>query len=223
VPKSLIEAYAGLDVEIHQVYGLTESCGPACLISPDEAIARAGSTGKEFYFTEVKVVRSDGTEVGPDEPGEVLVRGPHVMTGYLNRPDATAETIVDGWLHTGDVAIVDEDGYVYIHDRIKDMIISGGENVYPAEIENVVLQMGAVADCAVIGVPSEKWGESPCVVAVKVEGAEVSEEEILAHCDGKLARFKLPRAVVFVTEIPRNPTGKALKRILREEVSVSVD
>ncbi len=223
VPKSLIEAYAALDIEIHQVYGLTETCGPACLISPDEAIARAGSTGKEFFFTEVKVVKEDGTEVEPDEPGEVLVKGPHVMVGYLNRPDATAETIVDGWLHTGDIAIVDADGYVYIHDRVKDMIISGGENVYPAEIENVVLQMDEVADCAVIGVPSEKWGESPCVVAVKAEGAEVGADDIINHCDGKLARYKLPRAALFVSEIPRNPTGKALKRILRDEIDLTLD
>ena len=169
------------------------------------------------------MVREDGSEVDPDEPGEVLVKGPHVMIGYLNRPDATEEAIVDGWLHTGDVAIVDADGYVYIHDRIKDMIISGGENVYPAEIENVVLQMDGVADCAVIGVPSEKWGESPCVVAVKAEGAEGTEDEIVAYCDGKLARYKLPRAAVFVSEIPRNPTGKALKRILRDDISLTLD
>ncbi len=221
VPKSLIEAYAGLGIEIHQVYGLTESCGPACLISPDEAIKRAGSTGKEFFFTEVKVVRDDGSEVDAGEPGEVLVKGKHVMTGYLNRPDATAETIVDGWLHTGDIAIVDDDGYIYIHDRIKDMIISGGENVYPAEIENVVLQMEGISDCAVIGVPSEKWGESPCAVCVRSDES-VTEEDVVNHAKGKLANYKLPRAAVFVDEIPRNPSGKALKRILRDDLDVTV-
>ncbi|MEM9606928.1 MAG: long-chain-fatty-acid--CoA ligase [Actinomycetota bacterium] len=223
VPKSLIEAYVALGIEIHQVYGLTESCGPACLIGPDDAIARAGSTGKAFFFTEVRVVDSDGNDTADNEPGEVLVKGDHVMVGYLNRPDATAETLVDGWLHTGDVALRDEDGFIYIHDRIKDMIISGGENVYPAEIENVVMGLEGVADCAVIGVPSTKWGESPCVVAVKAEGAEITEDEIIAHCDGKLARYKLPRVAVFVSEIPRNPTGKALKRILRDDLDISLD
>lgn len=223
VPKSLIEAYVALGIEIHQVYGLTESCGPACLIGPDDAIARAGSTGKPFFFTKVKVVDADGNETADDEPGEVLVKGDHVMVGYLNRPDATADTLVDGWLHTGDVALRDADGFIYIHDRIKDMIISGGENVYPAEIENVVMSMDAVADCAVIGVPSAKWGEAPCVVTVKADGAELTEDDILAYCDGKLARYKLPRVAVFVSEIPRNPTGKALKRILRDEIDISLD
>ncbi len=223
VPKSLIEAYAEIGIEIHQVYGLTETCGPACLVSPDDAIARAGSTGKEFFFTEVRVVRPDGTDCAPDEPGEVLVKGEHIMIGYLNRPEATAEAIVDGWLHTGDLAVMDADGYVYIQDRIKDMIISGGENVYPAEIENVILQHEGVADCAVIGVPSTKWGESPCAVVVRAD-PDLDEAAVLSHCDGRLARFKLPRAAVFVEEIPRNPSGKALKRILREQFAdISLD
>ena len=158
VPVTLIEAYAELGIEIHQVYGLTESCGPACLISPDEALARAGSTGKEFFFTKVRVVDEDGHDVPPDTPGEVICMGNHVMTGYWNRPEATAETIVDGWLHTGDIAVVDKDGYIYISDRIKDMIISGGENVYPAEIENVILGHPDVADVAVIGRPVRALG-----------------------------------------------------------------
>ena len=216
VPVNLIRAFADMGIEIHQVYGLTESCGPACLISPDEALARAGSTGKSFFFTDVRVVDQEGQDVAPDEPGEVIVRGPHVMLGYWNRPDATAETIRSGWLHTGDVAIVDKDGYVYIHDRIKDMIISGGENVYPAEIENVVLGHPKVSDVAVIGVPSERWGESPLAVVVRSDDS-LDERELLDWCEGKLARFKLPRGAVFVEEIPRNPSGKALKRILRDQ------
>ena len=158
VPVTLIEAYAELGIEIHQVYGLTESCGPACLISPDEALKRAGSTGKEFFFTKVRVVDEDGNDVPPDTPGELICAGHHIMIGYWNRPEATAETIVDGWLHTGDIAVVDKDGYVYISDRIKDMIISGGENVYPAEIENVLLGHPGVADVAVIGRPSRALG-----------------------------------------------------------------
>jgi acyl-CoA synthetase (AMP-forming)/AMP-acid ligase II len=220
VPVNLIQAYADLGIEIHQVYGLTESCGPACLISPHEALSRAGSTGKAFFFTDVRVVDEDGHDVKADEPGEVIVRGPHVMLGYWHRPEATAETIRDGWLHTGDVAIVDKDGYVYIHDRIKDMIISGGENVYPAEIENVILGHDKVADVAVIGVPSERWGESPLAVVVRGDQS-LTGEEVLEWCVGRLARYKLPTAVSFVEEIPRNPSGKALKRLLRDQFAAT--
>ena len=216
VPVNLIQAYAELGIEIHQVYGLTESCGPACLISPDEALTRAGSTGKEFFFTRVRVVDEQGEDVPPGEPGEVICQGAHVMTGYWNRPAETAATIVDGWLHTGDVAIVDKDGYVYIHDRIKDMIISGGENIYPAEIENVLLGHPSISDVAVIGQRSERWGEVPLAVVVRTDDS-VTEADVLAFGDGKLARYKQPRAAVFVDEIPRNPSGKALKRILRDQ------
>ena len=138
VPESLIEAYAKIGIEVHQIYGLTESCGPATLIDADHALTRIGSAGKAFYHTDVRIVRPDGSACATNEPGEVLVAGPHIMREYWNRPEASAETLVDGWLHTGDVARMDEDGFVYIEDRIKDMIISGGENVYPAEIENVL-------------------------------------------------------------------------------------
>ena len=216
VPVPLIKAYEAMGIEIHQVYGLTETCGPGCLISPDDALTRAGSTGKTFFHTEVRVVDEQGEDCGPDEPGEVIISGPHVMIGYWNRPDATAEAIVDGWLRTGDVAIMDGDGFIYIQDRIKDMIISGGENVYPAEIENVLMAMEGVADAAVIGIPSEKWGESPLAVIVRAND-EVSAQDVIAHCDGKLARFKMPQAVEFTDVIPRNPTGKVLKRVLREQ------
>jgi acyl-CoA synthetase (AMP-forming)/AMP-acid ligase II len=215
VPVTLIEAYAELGIEIHQVYGLTESCGPACLISPDEALAKRGSTGKAFFHTDVRVVNERGEDVAPGEPGEVLIRGPHVMREYWNRPEATAETIRDGWLHSGDVATLDEEGFVYIQDRTKDMIISGGENVYPAEIENVLLSHPGIAEVAVIGQPSARWGESPLAVVVRADPA-LGAEAVLDHCRGKLARFKLPRAVEFVDEVPRNPTGKVLKRVLRE-------
>ena len=216
VPVPLIEKYAALGIEIHQVYGLTESGGPACLISPDDAMKRVGSTGKAFVHTDVRVVDPEGNEIGPGETGEVLVRGPHVMLGYWNRPEATAETLVDGWLHTGDVATIDEDGFVYIQDRIKDMIISGGENVYPAEIENVLAGHPGIAEVAVIGQASAKWGESPLAVVVASDDA-ISEKDVLAFCKGKLAPFKQPKHVEFVDVIPRNPTGKVLKRTLREQ------
>jgi acyl-CoA synthetase (AMP-forming)/AMP-acid ligase II len=215
VPVTLIEAYAELGIEIHQVYGLTESCGPVCLISPDEALARAGSTGKEFFFTKVRIVDEDGNDVPPDTPGELICRGKHVMVGYLNRPEETAKTITDGWLHTGDIAVVDKDGYVSIHDRIKDMIISGGENVYPAEIENVLLGHPHIADVAVIGRPSERWGETPLAVVVRRDDS-LTESDVLTFTEGKLARYKRPTGAVFIDEIPRNPSGKPLKRLLRD-------
>ncbi|MFQ5417067.1 MAG: AMP-binding protein, partial [Myxococcota bacterium] len=188
VPMTLIEKYAAMGIEIHQVYGLTETCGPACLIAPGEAVSRAGSTGKAFFHTDVKVVDPDGNEVGANETGEVLVRGPHIMLGYWNRPDATAEAIIDGWLHTGDIAAIDADGYIYIQDRIKDMIISGGENVYPAEIENVIAGHPGVADVAVIGMASGKWGESPLAVVVKSDESLTARDVLDAmHADSGVA------------------------------------
>ncbi len=222
VPLELIKTYESMGIEIHQVYGLTETCGPACLITHEDALSRAGSTGRSFFHTDVRVVREDGSDCDPGEPGEVLVRGSHIMTGYWNRPEATAEAIVDGWLHTGDVATMDADGFVTIIDRTKDMLISGGENVYPAEIENVLLGHPAITDAAVIGVPSARWGESPLAVVV-VSDDDVSAEDVMAHTRGKLAPFKTVKKVEFVTEIPRNPSGKILKRELRERFPEPAD
>ena len=216
VPYAMIEAYTNLGVDVMQVYGLTESCGPACLCSGAESLERIGTTGRSFFHTDVKVVRPDGTVCAPDEAGEVLVRGEHIMREYLNRPDATAETIVDGWLHTGDIGTQDADGFVYIQDRLKDMIISGGENVYPAEIENLLLTLDGVRDCGVIGQPSERWGESPYALVVR-QTDSLTEASVMQFLDGKLARFKMPCGVAFVDEIPRNPSGKILKRILRDQ------
>lgn len=216
VPVTTINAYMDLDIEIHQVYGMTETCGPACLIGPDDAVHKIGSTGKSFFHTRIRIVDESGKDLPPGQPGQILVRGPHNMKEYWNRPDATAQTIVDGWLHTGDVAVQDEEGFVTIQDRIKDMIISGGENVYPAEIENVLLQHPGVADAAVIGQDSARWGESPLAVIVKKDSA-LTDADLLAHCNGKLARYKQPKGAVFVDEIPRNPSGKILKRVLREQ------
>jgi len=216
VPVTLIEAYAKLGIEVHQVYGLTESCGPACLIGPDDAIAKAGSTGKAFFHTDVRVVDDAGREIDPGQQGEVIIRGAHVMKEYWKRPEATAETIRNGWLHSGDVATVDKEGFVYIQDRLKDMVISGGENVYPAEIENVILGNPKVGEVAVIGQPSAKWGESAFAVVVKKDPS-LTDKEILDWCTGKLARFKQPKAVGFIDVIPRNPSGKVLKRLLRDQ------
>jgi len=216
LPVNLIEAYSEMDIEIQQIYGLTETCGPACVIDAENALKKKGSTGRAFFHTTVRIVDKDGRDCPTGEQGEVWVSGPHVMKEYWNRPEATRETLVDGWLRTGDVAAVDEDGFVYIQDRIKDMIISGGENVYPAEIENVISAHPEVAEVAVIGQPSERWGESPFAVIVRKDES-LTEADVLTFCEGKLARFKLPRGATFIDTIPRNPSGKVLKRILRED------
>jgi acyl-CoA synthetase (AMP-forming)/AMP-acid ligase II len=216
VPVSLIEAYAKLGIEIHQVYGLTESCGPACLTSPEDALVHAGSTGKAFFHTDVRVVNERGEDVGPGESGEVIIRGRHIMKGYWNRPEDTAKTLRDGWLRSGDVATVDADGFVYIQDRIKDMYIAGGENVYPAEIEGVLMRHPQVLEAAVIGQPSAKWGELGAAVVVRKDPA-LTAEDLIAFCQDKLARYKQPKSNFFIDQIPRNPSGKILKRILREQ------
>lgn len=216
LPVSLISTYMDMGVEIHQVYGMTETCGPACLIGPDDAKTKIGSTGKSFFHTQVRIIDSSGKDLPAGQAGEVLVRGPHVMKEYWKRPEATAEALVDGWLHTGDVAVRDEEGFVTIQDRMKDMIISGGENVYPAEIESILLQHPGVADAAVIGQDSAKWGESPLALIVRKDPG-LSEGDVLAHCNDQLARFKLPKAVTFIDVVPRNPSGKILKRVLRDQ------
>lgn len=219
VPVSLIEAFAAKGVDIHQVYGATETHGGICLMSPDAARAKAGSTGRPYFGIEVRVVDSEGKDVPPHTPGEVITRGPHVMQEYWNKPEETARALRDGWFYLGDIAEVDEDGFIYIKDRSKDMIISGGENIYPAEIENVILRHDDVREAAVIGQRSEAWGESPCAVIVpKSQDVDTRrlEEELRALCDGQLAKYKQPKAYEFIDTIPRNPSGKALKRILRE-------
>ena len=216
VPPALVQLYADLGVGVQQVYGLTECCGPACLMDAANSLLKPASTGRAFFHTEIRVVNEAGEDCGPDEAGEVLVRGKHIMREYWNRPDATAETIKDGWLHTGDVAMIDEEGFVTIQDRIKDMIISGGENVYPAEIESVLMSHPEITEAAVIGVPSEKWGESPLAIVVRSSDT-LTEADVLNFCHGKLARYKQPAIATFIDVIPRNPSGKILKRLLREE------
>ncbi len=221
VPVTLIETYVAMGIEVLQVYGLTESCGPGCMIVGEDAVRRAGSTGRAFFHTDMRVIDGNGQECAAGENGEVVLRGRHMMVGYWNRPDATAQAMRDGWLHTGDVGSLDEEGFLTIRDRMKDMLISGGENVYPAEVENVLLGHPGVSDAAVIGLPSPKWGEVPLAVVVRKD-ADLSEANVLEWCKGKLAPFKRPKVAVFIDVIPRNPTGKILKRVLRDAYGQSV-
>jgi len=220
VPVPLIQTYMDHGVKIQQVYGLTETSGPAAVIGSEKALEKAGSTGLPFFHNEIRVVDERGRDASPGQVGEVLVRGPHVMKEYWKNPEATAETIKEGWLHTGDLGRLDEEGYLYIVDRVKDMIISGGENVYPAEVENVLYAHPAVAEVAVIGQPDEQWGEMVCAVVRAKEDAALTAEELISFCEGKLGRYKIPKRVILTDEpLPRNPAGKVLKRVLRGQFS----
>jgi acyl-CoA synthetase (AMP-forming)/AMP-acid ligase II len=207
---------------LHQVYGMTEACGVVSSLGPedhtDPAVAhRLVSAGKPITGVEIEVRDpATGDPVPTGEPGEIWVRTDQLMSGYWRKPDATASAVTaDGWLRSGDGGHVDADGYVYVTDRIKDMIVSGGENVYPAEIERVLAEHPTVGDVAVIGVPDERWGEVPKACVVAAPGATVDADGLLAHARAHLASFKVPKSVDVLEELPRNPTGKILKKDLR--------
>ncbi|HWG62242.1 MAG TPA: long-chain-fatty-acid--CoA ligase [Streptosporangiaceae bacterium] len=209
-------------IPLYSVYGMTETSGVFCLLGPDEhrdqgrAYLRA-SAGRPLPGNELRVVDpATGTDVTPGEVGEFWVCSEQVMGGYWNMPEATREAITpDGWLRTGDAGRVDDEGYLYIEDRVKDMIISGGENVYPAEVERVLRQHPDVAEVAVIGTPDEKWGETVKAVVVPADGAAPDEAALIAFTRARLAHYKCPTSVAMVPALPRNPTGKVLKRQLR--------
>ncbi len=220
VPVPLIKEYHEQGIEVRQLYGMTECTGPATVLDSENAIAKAGSCGLPMFHSEIRVVRDDGTDVEPDEMGEVLIRSKNVMKGYWNRLEETAKAIKDDWLYTGDMAKYDKDGFLYIVDRKKDMIISGGENIYPAEIEDYLMSHPKIADVGVIGYPHEKWGEAVKAVVVLKPGEQMTEEELKEWCGGKMARYKIPKAVVFTDALPRTPTGKILKRELRTKFNV---
>ncbi|MBD2842366.1 long-chain-fatty-acid--CoA ligase [Erythrobacter rubeus] len=204
-----------------QAYGMTETSGTISLLPPDdhslEGNERMRSAGKAVPGVEIEVRDSDNNEIPRGEIGEVCIKSPSNTAGYWKLPEATASTIDDdGWLHTGDAGIMDDDDYVYIQDRIKDMIISGGENVYPAEVENAIFGHPAIAEVAVIGVPSEKWGEEVKACVVCKAGEEVDEGEIIAYTRERIAAFKAPKSVDVIPEMPRNASGKILRRQLRD-------
>ncbi len=212
----LLKIYADKGNALQQAFGMTETSPLVTALTPTNALDKPGSAGLPVLHTEIRLVDEEAREItAPNVVGELWVKGPNVTPGYWRRPDANESSFTDGWLHTGDAAYQDEDGFIYIVDRWKDMYISGGENVYPAEVENVIYQLPAVAEVAVIGVPHERWGETGQAVIVLKEGESLSEEAVLKHCKDKLARFKQPSSVRFIDEIPHNATGKQLKRELR--------
>jgi fatty-acyl-CoA synthase len=217
-PVPLLETYGKIGIALQQGYGMTET-SPAVLVQNAEmAINNPGSTGKPALHNQVRVVGEDGQDVDVGVTGELWVKGPNITPGYWNRAEATAEAITDGWLHTGDACKVDENGHFFIVDRWKDMYISGGENVYPAEVESTLFKLQGLADVAVIGLADERWGEIGCAVVVKAPDASLEADDVIDYCRDKLARFKIPTRVEFIDELPRNATGKVLKRVLREQI-----
>ncbi|MEZ0342822.1 long-chain-fatty-acid--CoA ligase [Mycobacterium sp. pV006] len=201
-----------------QVYGMTETSGSITqLDGPDHTPQLLRSCGKPYPWVELRIVGPDGRDVPTGAVGEVWTRSAQNMLGYWNNPDATAATLTaDGWLRTGDAGYVDADGYLYLYDRVKDMIVSGGENVYPIEVENVLMAHPGVADVAVIGVPDPKWGEAVKAVVVPATGVRLDRTELLTFARSRLAGFKLPKSIDVVDALPRTPSGKILKRALRE-------
>lgn len=218
IPVSLLEVSTAMGLHVEQLFGLTEACGPGCQLMGDDVARKVGSAGKPFLFTEVKVVDPEDNEVPPGTPGELIIQGKNIMLKYWNLPEESARTLRGGWLHTGDVATMDEEGFVYIVDRLKDMIISGGENIYPAEIEKILAGLPGVAQVAVIGQPDPKWGETPMALIVPIAGSNLDEQQVLNFCQGKMARYKIPKKVKFIEALPLTPTGKVQKRILREQL-----
>jgi fatty-acyl-CoA synthase len=214
-PLALIEEYGRKGIKLQQGWGMTETGPLGLLLSGEMALAKVGSSGLPPLYVRLKICDPDGTEVKQGETGELMIRGPTVTPGYWNRPEANATSFTaDGWFHTGDAARQDEDGYYYIVDRWKDMFISGGENVYPVEVENVIYQLDGVLENAVVGVPHEKWGEVGRAFVVLKAGANLDEAAVLEHCGSQLARYKVPKEVRFIDGLPHNATGKVLKHQL---------
>ena len=221
--KRVAVALPGIDIS--NCYGLTETAPDLTVFEPDElrrAIAAddasLASVGKPNPVVALRVVGPDGNDVPPGASGELWARGPNISRGYLNLPEETARAFGDGWLHTGDVARIDERGYVYLLDRMKDMIVSGGENVYCAEVESALYTHPGVHECAVIGLPDATYGESVAAVVVAAPGAELDAAALIAHCRPRIAGYKLPRRIEFVEALPKSAMGKVLKTDLRESM-----
>ena len=210
------------NVKIFDMFGQTEMSPVVSGLPPSEAEGRETSVGRAFPFIEIRVVDDDDNDVPLGTVGEAIYRGPTVMKEYYKNPEATAEAMRGGWFHSADLVRQDEEGFIYIVDRKKDMIISGGENIYPAEIEDVLYKHPKVLECAVIGVYDEEWGESIKAVVVCKQGDEMTEEEVVEYCKERLANYKKPKSVDFMDALPRNPAGKVLKRVLKEQYGKSI-
>ncbi|SHL47142.1 fatty-acyl-CoA synthase [Bradyrhizobium lablabi] len=215
VPPHLIERFVARGVPVLQVYGSTETCPIAVYTRRGGDLSRLGSTGLRGLCCDAAVVDDDGNELPPNTPGEIVVRGPNVFCEYWGNEQATREALHDGWYRTGDIGLRDADGYFWVHDRKKNLIISGGENIYPAEVERVLLEHPEVVECAVIGRPDPRWDEVPVAYVIRRAGCSVEAENLKAHVLTQLARFKVPREIVFVDDLPRTALGKVQHFVLR--------
>jgi fatty-acyl-CoA synthase len=216
VPPHLIERFVSRGVAVLQVYGSTETCPVAVYTRLGGDLSRTGSTGLPGSCCEAIVIDDAGVELPPETPGEIAVRGPNVFFEYWGNEEATREALHDGWFRTGDIGRRDADGYFWVHDRKKNMIISGGENIYPAEVERVLLEHPDVADCGVIGRPDPRWDEVPVAYVIPRAGCHADAEALKAHVLTQLARFKVPREFVFVEDLPRTALGKVQHFKLKE-------
>ena len=219
LPVPLVHRYHDAGIILQQGFGMSEAAPSIATLSKELALKKAGSIGRALFHLEARVVDRSLKDVPPNEIGELVIRGPNVMKEYWNRPEATREAFAGGWFHSGDLARMDEEGDLYIVDRKKDMFISGGENVYPAEVENAIFEFKQVAEVAVIGIRDEKWGEVGRAIVALKPGQKLTEAEVLDSLKGRLAKYKVPKSVMFVDQLPRNAAGKVLKNTLRERFS----
>ncbi|MBR9921512.1 MAG: long-chain fatty acid--CoA ligase [Bacteroidetes bacterium] len=217
MPIPLIERWQEKGIAIRQGYGMTEVGPNLTSLHQRDALRKKGSIGRPNFYVQHKIVDEEGRVVGTNETGELLLKGPMVTPGYWRNPEASAKAIKDGWFHTGDLVREDEEAYLYVVDRIKNMFISGGENVFPVQVERILLQLPEIAEAAVVGVPNEKWGEVGKAFIVLKKEAELSIESIQAHCRTHLAGFKVPRHYSFLSELPKNDTGKLDRKQLKKE------
>jgi fatty-acyl-CoA synthase len=216
VPPHLIDRFVARGVPVLQVYGSTETCPIAVYTRLGGDLSRVGSTGLAGLCCEAVIIDDTGTELPPDTAGEIAVRGPNVFSEYWGHADATREALHDGWYRTGDIGRRDADGYFWVHDRKKNLIISGGENIYPAEVERVLLEHPDVVECGVIGRPDPRWDEVPVAYVIRRAGCSIEAEDLKAHVLTQLARFKVPRDIVFVDDLPRTALGKVQHFLLRQ-------
>ena len=203
--------------QLGETYGMTETAAAITTLKPGDVMDRTGSVGRALTNTEVRVVDDNDRDLPPDQIGQVIVRGPNVMLGYLNRPRETEAALQGGWLHTGDMGRLDQDGFLYLVDRLDDMIISGGENIYPREVEEVLFTHPKIREAAVVGLPDPVWGQRVHAVVCLGKGEEITGEEVIRFCRERLAGYKKPRSVEFTDSLPRSAVGKVLKRLIRDK------
>jgi len=217
LPVNLVKQYHEAGIILQQGFGMSEAAPSIATLGKDLALKKAGSIGRALFHLDARIVDGDMNDVPTGDVGELIIQGPNLLQSYWNRPEATQEAFSGDWFHTGDLARMDENGDLYIVERKKDMFISGGENVYPAEVENAIYELPQIAEAAVIGVDDEKWGEVGRAVVVLKKGQRLTTEAIIDHLKGRLAKYKLPKSVVFSDQLPRNAAGKVLKTVLRQK------